>query len=170
MENRITAAAGYNPNAEVTYEATTTATNYRTPYAALQKAVEGNTVTLLTKSNTTVTPTRNELLFEQSTLAYETGSKYDGSKIHADTAGVYLDITKVGAVNLRSVTVTVTPKDKNYVLTMNGTMDETGTQITGGYKITSATKYQLIADDPTSPILPQNGGKASIVTPMWARA
>ena len=164
-ENRITAAAGYNPNAEVTYEATTTATNYRTPYAALQKAVEGNTVTLLTKSNTTVTPTRNELLFEQSTLAYETGSKYDGSKIYADKAGVYLDITKTGEVNLRSVTVTVTPKDKNYVLTMNGTMDETGTQITGGYKITSATKYQLIADDPTSPILPQNGGKASIVIP-----
>lgn len=53
-ENRIIAAAGYNPNAEVTYEATTTTTttkvgDYRTPYAALQKAVENNTVTLLTK-------------------------------------------------------------------------------------------------------------------------
>ena len=49
-ENRITAAAGYNPNAEITYEATTTKVgDYRTPYAALQKAVENNTVTLLTK-------------------------------------------------------------------------------------------------------------------------
>ena len=169
-ENRVTAAAGYNPNAEVTYEATTTTTttkvgDYRTPYAALQKAVENNTVTLLTKKNTAVTPVSNELLFEQSTLAYEQGSKYDGSTIHADTTGVYLDITKTGAVNLRSGTVTVTPKDANYVLTLGGTMNETGTQITGGYKITSATKYQLIADDPTSPILPENGGKASIVIP-----
>ena len=164
-ENRIATAAGYNPNAEITYEATTKVGDYRTPYAALQKAVENNTVTLLTKKNTAVTPVSNELLFEQSTLAYEQGSKYDGSTIHADTAGVYLDITKTGEVNLRSGTVTVTPKDKNYVLTMNGTMDDAGTQITGGYKITSATKYQLIADDPTSPILPQNGGKASIVIP-----
>ena len=171
IENRITAAAGYNPNADIAYEATTTttttATNYRTPYAALQKAVEGNTVTLLTKSNTALTPTRDELLFEKSTLAYEAGSEYDGSKIRADTAGVYLDITQKGAVNLRDEagTVTVTPKDANYVLTLGGTMDDAGTQITGGYKITSATPYQLIANDPTSPILAENGGKASIVIP-----
>ena len=169
-ENRITAAAGYNPNAEVTYEATTTTTkvgDYRTPYAALQKAVENNTVTLLTKKNKAVTPVSNELLFEKSTLAYEAGSTYADSTIHADTAGVYLDITQTGAVNLRDEagTVTVTPKDANYVLTLGGTMNTDGNAITGGYKITSATKYQLIADDPTSPILPQNGGKASIVIP-----
>ena len=168
-ENRITAAAGYNPNAEVTYEATTTTTtkvgDYRTPYAALQKAVENNTVTLLTKKNTTVTPVSNELLFEKVTLAYEAGSQYDRSTIYADTAGVYLDITKTGEVNLRSGTVTVTPKDATYPLVLNGTMDADGNAITGGYKITSATKYQLIADDPTSPILSQNGGKASIVIP-----
>lgn len=167
-ENRITAAAGYNPNADITYEATTTtttATNYRTPYAALQKAVENNTVTLLTKANTELTPTRDELLFEQSTLAYEADSTYDGSTIHADTAGVYLDITKTGDVNLYSGTVTVTPNADTYPLVLNGTMDQDGTAITGGYKITSATQYQLIADDPTSPILPQNGGKASIVIP-----
>ena len=171
--NRLSAACGINPNAEFVAQATTTTTtttattDYRAPYAALQKAVEGNTVTLLTNSNAALTPTRDELLFETSTLAYEEGSTYYGSKIHADTAGVYLDITKTGAVNLRDEagTVTVTPKDANYVLTLGGTMDETGTQITGGYKITSATKYQLIADDPTSPILPQNGGKASIVIP-----
>lgn len=165
-ENRLTAAAGYNPNAEVTYEATTTKVgDYRTPYAALQKAVENNTVTLLTKKNTAVTPVSNELLFEKATLAYEAGSTYDGSTIHADTAGVYLDITKTGEVNLRSGTVTVTPNNEDYPLVLNGTMDQDGTAITGGYKITSATKYQLIADDPTSPILPQNGGKASIVIP-----
>ena len=168
-ENRITAAAGYNPNAEVTYEATTTSTtkvgDYRTPYAALQKAVENNTVTLLTKKNTAVTPVSNELLFEKATLAYEAGSTYGGSTIHADTAGVYLDITKTGAVNLHSGTVTVTPKDETYPLVLNGTMDTDGNAITGGYKITSEKPYQLIADDPTSPILPQNGGKASIVIP-----
>lgn len=166
-ENRITAAAGYNPNAEGTYEATTTTTttkvgDYRTPYAALQKAVENNTVTLLTKKNTTVTPVSNELLFEQATLAYEAGSPYAHSTIHADTAGVYLDITKTGEVNLRSGTVTVTPKDKNYVLTMNGTMDDAGTQITGGYKITASNKYTLDADDETSKIPAAQGGGASI--------
>ena len=167
IENRITAAAGYNPNADITYQATTTTTPtpYRTPYAALQKAVEGNTVTLLTKTNQTVEQVSDELLFEQSTLAYEKGSKYDGSTIHADTAGVYLDITRTGEVNLQSGTVTVTPNSAAYPLVLNGTMDPNGDAITGGYKITSATPYQLIADDPTSPILPQNGGKASIVIP-----
>lgn len=170
-ENRITAAAGYNPNAEITYEATTTtttttaATNYRTPYAALQKAVEGNTVTLLTKSNTALTPTRNELLFEQSTLAYEAGSTYADSTIHADTAGVYLDITKTGAVNLRSGTVTVTPKDAAYPLVLNGTMDQDGTTITGGYKITATGAYTLDADDATSPIPAKNGGGAKLTIP-----
>lgn len=166
-ENRITAAAGYNPNAEITYEATTTTKvgDYRTLYAALQKAVENNTVTLLTKKNTAVTPVSNELLFEQSTLAYEQGSKYDGSTIHADTAGVYLDITKTGEVNLRSGTFTVTPKDKNYVLTMNGTMDDAGTQITGGYKITATGAYTLDADDEKTPILAENGGGAKLTIP-----
>ena len=173
-ESRVLAAVGVNPNERIldkqaTTTTTTTAatTDYRTPHAALQKAVEGNTVTLLTKSNAALAPTRDELLFEKATLAYEMGSTYDGSTIHADTAGVYLDITKTGEVNLRDEagTVTVTPKDANYVLTLGGTMNETGTQITGGYKITSEKPYQLIADDPTSPILPQNGGKASIVIP-----
>lgn len=172
--NRLSAAAGYNPNDTFSaWEATTTTTTttptpYRTPYAALQKAVEGNTVTLLTNSRAAdggLTPTRDELLFEKSTLAYETGSQYDGSKIYADKAGVYLDITKTGEVNLRSGTVTVTPKDATYPLVLNGAMDTDGNAITGGYKITSATKYQLIADDPTSPIFAENGGKASIVIP-----
>lgn len=169
--NRLSAAAGYNPNDTFSaWEATTTTTptSYRTPYAALQKAVEGNTVTLLTNSRAAdggLTPTRDELLFEKSTLAYETGSQYDGSKIYADKAGVYLDITKTGEVNLRSGTVTVTPKDATYPLVLNGAMDTDGNAITGGYKITSATKYQLIADDPTSPIFAENGGKASIVIP-----
>lgn len=172
VTRRISAAAGVNPNSEFNeWQATTTtttteATNYRTPYAALQKAVENNTVTLLLNSRGgAVNPTRDELLFEKSTLAYEAGSKYERSTIHADTAGVYLDITKTGEVNLQSGTVTVTPKDATYPLVLNGTMDADGNAITDGYKITSATKYQLIADDPTSPILPQNGGKASIVIP-----
>ena len=169
-KNRLIAATGVNPNKKIDPQATTTTTttvttDYQTPYAALQKAVETNTVTLLTKSNAALTPTRDELLFEQSTLAYEPGSTYDGSTIHADTAGVYLDITKTGDVNLYSGTVTVTPKDKNYVLTMNGTMDQDGTAITGGYKITASGPYTLDADDETTPILAQNGGGASITIP-----
>ena len=169
--NRACAATGYNPNEKFTeWQATTTTETkpYRTPYAALQKAVETNTVTLLTKSRAAhggITPTRDELLFQESTLAYEAGSTYAGSTIHADSAGVYLDITKTGEVNLRSGTVTITPKDANYVLTLGGTIDDAGTKINDGYKITSEKPYQLIADDPTSPILPQNGGKASIVIP-----
>lgn len=171
QENRVTAAAGYNPNAEVTYQATTTtttkATNYRTPYAALQKAVENNTITLLTESRkaTGLTPTRDELLFEKSTLAYEAGSTYADSTIHADTAGVYIDITKTGEVNLYSGTVTVTPKDANYPLVLNGTMNADGNAITGGYKITATGAYTLDADDDTTKIKPGNGGGASITIP-----
>ena len=168
--NRVYAALGYNPNnlqidKQATTTTTTVTTDYPTPYAALQKAVETNTVTLLTASNRALTPTRDELLFEQSTLAYEQGSQYDGNKIHADTAGVYLDITKTGEVNLRSGTVTVTPKDATYPLVLNGTMNTTGDAITGGYKITSSTAYTLDADDEKTPILPENGGGASITIP-----
>ena len=170
-KNRLIAATGVNPNKMIDPQATTTTTtgtaDYPTPYAALQKAVETNTITLLTESrkNTGLTPTRDELLFEQSTLAYEEGSKYDGSTIHADTAGVYLDITKTGEVNLYSGTVTVTPKDENYVLTMNGTMDDAGTQINGGYKITATGAYTLDADDEKTPILAENGGGAKLTIP-----
>ena len=171
VTRRISAAAGVNPNSEFNeWQATTTttteATNYRTPYAALQKAVENNTVTLLLKSRGgAVNATRDELLFEKSSLAYERGSKYDGSTIHADTAGVYLDITKTGEVNLYSGTVTITPNSATYPLVLNGTMDQDGTAITGGYKITSNTAYTLDADDEKTPILPENGGGASITIP-----
>lgn len=168
-KNRLIAATGVNPNKKIDPQATTTTTttvtSYLTPYGALQKATETNTVTLLTKTNKALTPTRDELLFEDSTLAYEANSKYDGSTIHADTAGVYLDITKTGEVNLYSGTVTVTPKDATYPLVLNGTMDADGNAITGGYKITSDKPYTLNANDPDSPILEQNKGKASIVIP-----
>lgn len=169
IDNRTAAACGYNPNSTFNaWQATTTTTetkDYRTPYAALQKAVESNTVTLLTKSREAdggLTPTRDELLFEKSTLAYEATSKYDGSTIHADTAGVYLDITQTGEVNLYSGTVTVTPNSATYPLVWKGTMDQDGTAITGGYKITSDTAYTLDADDETSKIPAAQGGGASI--------
>lgn len=168
-KNRLIAATGVNPNKKIDPQATTTTTTtetkeYSTPYAALQKATETNTVTLLTESrkDTGLTPTRDELLFENATLAYETGSKYDGSTIYAETAGVYADITKTGEVNLHSGTVTVTPKDKTYELILNGTMDADGTAITGGYKITAPNAYTLNAEDEKSPISADNGGKASI--------
>ena len=168
VTRRISAAAGVNPNSEFNeWQATTTTTtevtNYRTPYAALQKAVENNTVTLLLKSRGgAVNATRDELLFEKSTLAYEEGSTYAGSTIHADTAGVYLDITKTGEVNVMGGQVTVHPANANYVLRMNGTMDEAGTQFTGGYQIKSADNYTLTVEDATSPISAENGGTASV--------
>lgn len=172
VDNRTAASCGYNPNNSFTaWQATTTTTekkDYRTPYSALQKAVEKNTVTLLLKSRETdggLTPTRDELLFEQATLAYEQGSTYAGNTIHADTAGVYVDITKTGEVNLRSGTVTVTPKDATYPLVLNGTMDADGNAITGGYKITASGAYTLDADDATSPIPAAQGGGASITLP-----
>ena len=166
-KNRLIAATGVNPNKKIDPEATTTTEtkDYSTPYAALQKATETNTVTLLTNSNAALTPTRDELLFEESTLAYEANSQYDGSTIHADTAGVYLDITKTGDVNLRSGTVTVTPKDANYPLVLNGTMDDAGSTITGGYKITATGAYTLDADDEKTPILAENGGGAKLTIP-----
>lgn len=163
-KNRLIAATGVNPNKKIAPQATTTTTtvtSYPTPYAALQKATETNTITLLTKDQT-VDATNDELLFEGSTLAYQEGSTYARSTIHADTAGVYLDITKTGEVNLYSGTVTVTPKDATYPLVLNGTMDQDGTAITGGYKITSATAYTLDADDETSKIPAAQGGGASI--------
>ena len=170
VTRRISAAAGVNPNSGFNeWQATTTtteATNYRTPYAALQKAVEDNLVTLLLNSRGgSVDSVSNELLFEKTTLAYEAGSTYDGSTIHADTAGVYLDITKTGEVNLYSGTVTVTPKDATYPLVLNGTMDQDGTTITDGYKITATGAYTLDADDEKTPILTANGGGASITIP-----
>ena len=167
-KHRLIAATGVNPNKQINPQATTTTTTetkeYSTPYAALQKATETNTITLLTHSNAALTPTRDELLFEKATLAYEANSTYVGSTIHADTAGVYLDITKTGEVNLRDEagTVTVTPKNADYVLTLGGTMDETGTQITGGITIKSDKPYTLNANDANSPITEANHGTASI--------
>ena len=61
--------------------------------------------------------------------------------------------------------MTVTPNSATYPLVLNGTMDQDGTAITGGYKITSATAYTLDADDATSPIPAVQGGGASITLP-----
>ena len=167
-KNRLIAATGVNPNKKIAPQATTTTTEtkeYSAPYAALQKATETNTVTLLTHSNAALTPTRDELLFENATLAYEPDSKYADSTIYADTAGVYVDITKTGEVNLYSGTVTVTPKDATYPLVLNGTMDTDGNAITGGYKITATGAYTLDADDEKTPILAENGGGAKLTIP-----
>lgn len=165
--NRVYAALGYNPNElkidEQASTTTTTTTNYETVEKALGKVTDGQYTTLLRDRD--LTPVRNELLFEASTLKFKDGTKYAGTEVFAESAGVYIDITNDGSLNLHSGTVTVTPKDKNYVLTMNGTMDDAGTQITGGYKITATGAYTLDADDEKTPILPENGGGASITIP-----
>lgn len=165
--NRVYAALGYNPNDlqidEQASTTTTTTTNYETVSKALGKVRNNEYTTLLRDTN--LTPVSNELLFEESTLKFKEGTKYAGTEVFAKTSGVYIDITNDGSLNLHSGTVTVTPKDENYVLTMNGTMDDAGTQITGGYKITANTAYTLDADDEKTPILPENGGGASITIP-----
>ena len=131
--NRVYAALGYNPNdLQIDEQAstTTTTTNYETVSKALGKVRNDEYTTLLRDRD--LTPVSNELLFEESTLKFKEGTKYAGTEVFAKSADVYIDITNDGSLNLHSGTVTVTPKDKNYVLTMNGTMDDAGTQITGG--------------------------------------
>lgn len=164
--NRIYAALGYNPNdLQIDEQAstTTTTTNYETVSKALGKVRNDEYTTLLRDHD--LTPVSNELLFEESTLKFKEGTKYAGTEVLAKSSGVYIDITNDGSLNLHSGTVTVTPKDKNYVLTMNGTMDDAGTQITGGYKITATGAYTLDADDEKTPILAENGGGAKLTIP-----
>ena len=166
QSNRVYAALGYNPNNKQIDEqaTTTTTTTTTTPYETVSKALgkirNDEYATLLRDHD--LTPVSNELLFEESTLKFKESTKYAGTEVFAKSAGVYIDITNDGSLNLHSGTVTVTPKDENYVLTMNGTMDDAGTQITGGYKITASNKYTLDADDETSKIPAAQGGGASI--------
>lgn len=172
--NRVYAALGYNPNNKQIDEqaTTTTTTTATTPYETVSKALgkirNDEYATLLRDHD--LTPVSNELLFEESTLKFKEGTKYAGTKVFAKSAGVYIDITNDGSLNLHSGTVTVTPKDKNYVLTMNGTMDDAGTQITGGYKITATGAYTLDADDEKTPILAENGGGAKLTIPKAGTA
>lgn len=162
--NRVYAALGYNPNnKQIDEQATTTTTPYETVSKALGKIRNDEYATLLRDHD--LTPVSNELLFEESTLKFKEGTKYAGTEVFAKSAGVYIDITNDGSLNLHSGTVTVTPKDENYVLTMNGKMDDAGTQITGGYKITATGAYTLDADDEKTPILAENGGGAKLTIP-----
>ena len=166
--NRVYAALGYNPNElkideQASTTTTTTTTNYETVEKALGKVTDGQYTTLLRDRD--LTPVRNELLFEESTLKFKDGTKYAGTEVFAKSAGVYIDITNDGSLNLHSGTVTVTPKDATYPLVLNGTMDQDGTAITGGYKITATGAYTLDADDDTTKIKTGNGGGASITIP-----
>lgn len=164
--NRVYAALGYNPNnKQIDEQATTTTTTkpYETVSKALGKIRNDEYATLLRDHG--LTPVSNELLFEESTLKFKEGTKYAGTEVFAKSSGVYIDITNDGSLNLHSGTVTVTPKDENYVLTMNGKMDDAGTQITGGYKITASGEYTLDADDEKTPILAENGGGAKLTIP-----
>ena len=164
--NRVYAALGYNPNdlqidkQASTTTTTTTTTEYETVSKALGKVRDGEYTTLL--RDNTLSPVSNELFFQESTLKYADGTKYAGNELWAATAGTYVDITDDGTINVLSGSIKVTPKDANYVLTVNGTMNRAGTSVSGGYQIKSADEYTVIVDDSTSPIATENGGTTSI--------
>lgn len=159
--NRVYAALGYNPNElQIDKQATATTTEYETVSKALGKVRDGEYTTLL--RDNTLSPVSNELFFQESTLKYADGTKYAGNELWAATAGTYVDITDDGTINVLSGSIKVTPKDANYVLTVNGTMNSAGTSVSGGYQIKSADEYTVIVDDSTSPIATENGGTTSI--------
>ena len=129
-KNRISAAAGVNPNATVTNEqAQINTTKYQTISQALAKVKMNETVELLAASG--LTPASNELLYNTSSI-----KEMNGNTVHADSNGTNIDVSDTGAVTLRSGEVTVSNTGAN---TRKLTVD--------GYVLTSGTDYTVKAVD-----------------------
>ena len=129
-KNRISAAAGVNPNATVTNEqAQINTTKYQTISQALAKVKMNETVELLAASG--LTPASNELLYNTSSI-----KEMNGNTVHADSNGTNIDVSDTGAVTLRSGEVTVSNTGAN---TRKLTVD--------GYVLTSAADYTVKAVD-----------------------
>ncbi len=129
--NRITAAAGYNPNAgnNDDWQAAVGGQNYHTPAEALAKAMTGQTTELL--KNSGLTPASNELLYNTSSI-----KEMNGNTVHADANGTNIDVSDTGAVTLRSGVATVSNTGAN---TRKLTVD--------GYVLTSTADYTVKAVD-----------------------
>ncbi len=106
-KNRISAAAGVNPNAGVTNEqAQISTTRYQTVSQALAKVKSNETVEMLAASG--LTPASNELLYNTSSI-----KEMNGNTVHADSNGTNIDVSDTGAITLRSGAVTVSNTDAN---------------------------------------------------------
>lgn len=129
-KNRISAAAGVNPNANVTSaQAQISTTRYQTVSEALAKVREDGIVELLAGSN--LTPASNELLYNTSSI-----KEMNGNTVHADSNGTNIDVSDTGAITLRSGAVTVSNTDANV---RKITVD--------GYVLTSTADYTVKAVD-----------------------
>lgn len=129
-KNRISAAAGVNPNATVTNEqAQINTTKYQTISQALAKVKMNETVELLAASG--LTPASNELLYNTSSI-----KEMNGNTVHADSNGTNIDVSDTGAITLRSGVVTVSNTGAN---TRKITVD--------GYVLTSTADYTVKAVD-----------------------
>ena len=129
-KNRISAAAGVNPNAGVTNaQAQISTTRYQTVSEALAKVREDGIVELLADSN--LTPASNELLYNTSSI-----KEMNGNTVHADSNGTNIDVSDTGAITLRSGVVTVSNTGAN---TRKITVD--------GYVLTSTADYTVKAVD-----------------------
>lgn len=129
-KNRISAAAGVNPNEKITSEqAQINAKKYQTVSQALEKVRMNETVELL--ANSGLTPASNELLYNTSSI-----KEMNGNTVHADSNGTNIDVSDTGAVTLRSGVVTVSNTDANpRKLTVDG------------YVLTSTTDYTVKKTD-----------------------
>ena len=129
-KNRISAAAGVNPNAGVTKaQAQISTTRYQTVSEALAKVREDGIVELLADSN--LTPASNELLYNTSSI-----KEMNGNTVHADSNGTNIDVSDTGAITLRSGAVTVSNTGAN-----------TRKLMVDGYVLTSAADYTVKAVD-----------------------
>ena len=143
-KNRISAAAGVNPNAQtLNSQAKINTTQYQTVSQALAKVRKNEIVELLAGSN--LTPASNELLYNTSSI-----KETNGNTVHADTNGTNIDVSDTGAVTLRSGEVTVSNTDAN---ARKLTVD--------GYVLTSTADYTVKAVD-TSNDTTLGGSKASV--------
>lgn len=129
-KNRISAAAGVNPNAGVTKaQAQISTTRYQTVSEALAKVREDGIVELLADSN--LTPASNELLYNTSSI-----KEMNGNTVHADSNGTNIDVSDTGAITLRSGAVTVSNTGAN-----------TRKLMVDGYVLTSVADYTVKAVD-----------------------
>lgn len=139
LAHRITAATGVNPNDTVDDpQAQIGTTAYRTPADALDKVLDGETVTLLKSAG--LTPARDMLLFNNATVAQAAGGT-----VTAAADGTTLDIAADGSVTLKSGVANVSDTAKVSV---------------DGYTVASSAPYTVTVRDDDSPFTVAQGGMA----------